>query len=137
MATARDRLSPKKPKNDGDSSLALQVRPVIRMGAPKIDIPKIEIPKIEIPASDMKPIAEAIQALGQGLAQIANAQTQILQTMQQHHQLLAELVKKDSPTVNVPAPTVKMAPRPRAYRVELEKEGGETVGMFIEADTPN
>lgn len=137
MATAKDRLNPPKPKNDGDSNLALQVRPVIRMGAPKIDIPKIEIPKIDIPASDMKPIADAIAALGQGLAQIANAQTQILQAMQQHHTLLAKLVEKDSPTVNVPAPTVKMAPRARSYRVELEKEGGETVGMFIEASAPN
>ena len=135
MATAKDRLNP-KPKNDGDSNLALQVRPVIRMGAPKIDIPKIEIPPVNVAAADMKPIAEAIAALGQGLAQIANAQTQILQAMTQQNAAIAALAEKEA-TVNVSAPTVKMPAKARAYRVELEKEGGETVGMYIEAEAPN
>ena len=135
MAKAADLLN-QKPKNDGDSNLALQVRPVIRMGAPKIDIPEIKIPEVKIPASDMKPIADAIAALGQGLAQIANAQTQILQAMTQQNAVIAALADKDA-TVNVSAPTVKMPPRARAYREQVEKEGGETVGMYIEAEAPN
>lgn len=133
MATkAADRLNPPKKQNNGDSNLALQVRPVIKMGAPKIDIPEVKIPPINVAASDMRPIAEAVAQLGAAIAQVANAQTQILQAIGQQNDILRQLAEKN-PDINVPAPVVKMAQRPRNFRVELEKEDGETVAMDITA----
>lgn len=127
MTTARDRLKPKQPEN-GDSSLALQVRPVIKMGAPQIKVPEIKIPEVKVDAADMQPIADAIMQLGQAITAIANTQTQILQALANQQQPKVE-VKSAAPTVKFPA-------RPSEFYVELDKENGETVGMRISANSP-
>lgn len=126
MATAKEKLSQRK-KNDGDSNLALQVRPTIKMGAPNIKIPEIKIPEIKVSAaaSDMRPVAQAINELGRALAQIATMQTQILQVLNNQ--------KEPNVTVNSAPVEVKMAPRPRSFYVELDKDGDETIGMRISA----
>lgn len=105
--------------------------PPIRIGAPKIDIPEIKIPEIKVDAADMRPIAEALNQLGQALAQIAGQQTAILQA-------LATVAGKE-PTVNVTPKVTVRAPEPkrRDYYVEIDKNRGETVGMRISAESPN
>lgn len=136
MAKGLDRLNPKpKPKNnEAEGSVNLRVNPPqVKVGSPQV---RVDVPAPQL-NMDTKEFAAAIRGLGSAIAAIADQQTQILQTMQQQQALLTELVRKDAPTVNVPQPTVKMAPRPRSFRVELEKEGGETVGMYIEAESPN
>ena len=130
MATAKDRLNPPKPQpENGDSNLALQVRPVIKMGAPQIQVPEIKIPEIKVDAADMAPIAEVLRQLGQAITAIANTQTQMLQAMQTQAQ----------PKVEVTTPPARVTvknDRPREFYVELAKEDGETVGMRISADSP-
>lgn len=107
--------------------------PAIRIGAPKIEIPEIKIPEIKVSAAaaDMKPIAEAMNQLGQAIAQIANTQSALLQA-------LSGIVNKD-PIVNVAAPrvTVKAPERQaRDYYVEFERDRGETIGMRISTESP-
>ena len=88
------------------------------------------------PQVDSKPIAEAIGQLGNALAAVAQQQTAILRAISEQNAVLREIAAKN-PDIKVPAPTVKMAPRPRSFRVDLEKEGGETVAMQITAESPN
>lgn len=129
---AKDRL--KQKPNSQSAGMRVEVPPPsVRMRMPEIKIPEIKIPEVKIPAADMKPIADVLGQLGQAIAQIANVQTQILKTMQEHHGVIGDLAKRDM-TVNVPSPTVKMAPRPRDFYVSLEKEDGETIGMQITAE---
>ena len=129
MATAKDRLNPPKQKPESaDSNLALQVRPVIKMGAPQIQVPEIKIPEIKVDAADMGPIAEVLAQLGQAITAIANTQTQMLQAMQ-----------TQQPKVEVTTPPARVTvknDRPREFYVEIDKENGETVGMRISADSP-
>lgn len=108
--------------------------PAIRIGAPKIDIPEIKIPEIKVTAdaADMAPIANAMNQLGQAIAQVANTQTAILEA-------LSSVINKD-PIVNVAAPrvTVKAPDRKaRDYYVEFERDRGETIGMRISTESPN
>jgi hypothetical protein len=97
------------------------------MGAPKIKIPEIKIPEIKISAaaSDMRPIANAVNDLNRALVQIANTQTQILQVLTNQ--------KEPNVTVNSAPVEVKVPARPRSFYVELDKDGDETIGMHISA----
>ncbi len=112
MAEAKQRLKPTKPGNT-----------TIRVA------PKVEIPEFKVPPESMQPIADAITQLGAAIAQIAATQTQILQALSQQQQPKID--------VQVPEPKVTMAPRPREFYVELEKDDGETVGMRISAGSPH
>ena len=131
MATAKDKLNPPK-KTDADSSLALQVRPVIKMGAPNIKVPEIKIPEIKV-TQDMSAISQALAQLAEYTKQIGVAQLEILQ---QQTALLNALMQQKEPQVTV-NPSVKIPPRPREFYVELEKDGDETVGMRISTGSPH
>lgn len=127
MATAKEKLNPPKQSDDGDSNLALQVRPTIKMGAPNIKIPEIKIPEIKVSAQaiDIRPLVTVLNDLGRTIAQIAATQTQIMQAL--HNQ------KEPNVTVNSAPVEVKVPPRPRSFYVELDKDGDETIGMRISA----
>lgn len=127
MATnSKAKLNP--PKTKGDSNLALQVRPVIQMGAPQIKVPEIKIPEIKV-TNDMQPIAQALIELAEYVKQLGMINAEIAQ---QQLAIMNTLAQQKEPKITV-NPSVKIPPRPRDFYVELDKDGDETVGMRITA----
>jgi hypothetical protein len=68
------------------------------------------------------------------MARLAQQQLAILSAIEQQTEALRQLATRTDPAINVPAPVVKMAARPRDFYVELDKENGETVGMRVSAE---
>ncbi len=119
---ARDRL---KPNSKANYTPGMQINPPpVRVRLPEINLPDVHIGEVNIPDSAMVPIAEEIAKLAQGMMQIAQQQQALLQVLQQ---LAGREVK-----VEVKASDVKIPARKNgSYRVELIKDGDETIGMDI------
>lgn len=135
MASAKDKVTPKpKPANDqATGAVQLQVNPpVVKVGAPQI---KVDVPAPQL-NMDSKQFADAVSQLGQSMARLAQQQLAILSAIEQQTEVLRQLATRN-PEVNVSAPTIKMPPRPRDFYVALDKDGSETVGMRITAESPN
>jgi len=135
MASAKDKLKPQPaaPKPQAAGAVQLQVQPpVVKVGAPQVTV-DIPAPQLNM---DSKPFADAVNQLGQTMARLAQQQLAILSAIEQQTEVLRQLATQN-PEIKVPAPVVKMAARPRDFYVELDKEGGETVGMRISAQSPH
>jgi hypothetical protein len=133
MASAKDKLNPKpKPAaNRAEGAVQLQVNPpVVKVGAPQITV-DVPAPQLNM---DSKPFADVVSQLGQTMARLAQQQLAILSAIEQQTEALRQLATRTDPAINVPAPVVKMAARPRDFYVELDKENGETVGMRVSAE---
>lgn len=136
MASAKDKLTPKPaaPKPQMAGSVQLQVQPpVVKVGAPQV---KVDIPAPQL-NMDTKPFADVISQLGQTMARLAQQQLAILSAIEQQTEALRQLATRSDPVIKVPETVVKMAARPRDFYVELDKEGGETIGMRISAQSPH
>lgn len=136
MPSAKDKITPKpaKPDNNATGAVQLQVNPpVVKVAAPQI---KVDVPAPQL-NMDSKQFADVVSQLGQTMARLAQQQLAILSAIEQQTEALRQLASRSEPTINVPAPVVKMAARPRDFYVELDKENGETVGMKISAETPH
>lgn len=137
---AKDKLN-RQSSSSGPQQMGVTMTPPnIRMGSPKISIPEIKVPAVNIPAADMAPVAKAIEQLGKSIAEVANAQTEILKVMHEHHQMLGQIVSQMKPPevqVDVAAPTVRMAPRPREFDIAFVEDTDGIVGMKIRANSPN
>ena len=90
--------------------------PEIRV--PEIKIPEIKIPEISVPAADMKPLAEAIQAIGGVILELGETQRALAE---QQTELLGAIKTLAG---NKPK-------RARSYTVDFDRDNGETVGMRI------
>lgn len=128
----------KKPEPTGnDNSVKLEVAPPqVRVRIPDIQIPEIKVPE-SVVNMDTAPIAEVMKGVGQMLTQLAQQQSAILQTIQEHHAVINKALG-NQPNIEVQAPVIKSAPRPRSFTVEVEDEAGDvTAKMNIRANSPN
>lgn len=137
MPSAKDKITPQKPKqpdNQAAGAVQLQVNPpVVKVAAPQI---KVDIPAPQL-NMDSTRFADVINQLGQTMARLAQQQLAILSAIEQQTEAVRQLATRTEPTINIPAPVVKMAARSRDFYVELDKEGGETIGMRISAQSPH
>ena len=129
-----DRLA--APPAKEDNAVKLQVSPPqVRVRVPEIKIPEIKVPEANVTV-DTAGIADAINALGQVIIQIAQQQNAILQMIDDHHAVLNKALG-NQPDIKVEAPKVNMPARPRSFTVEVDDGSAEPTYMRIRADTPN
>lgn len=119
----KDRLTP---KNSGRAQASMQINPPpVRVKMPEIKVPAINIPEIKIPevkvSADMQPIASAIQAIGGAVAELGRQQTLIAE----QQTALLEVIK------TLATQSGSKAKTPKAYQVDFDREGGQTVGMRV------
>lgn len=131
------RLTPKKPtKPNNDGTMTLKVgQPAVNVRIPEIKVPQINVPESTVNI-DMKGIEAALDTLVQGMNQLAQQQYALLEIIREHGNAMASAAG-NQPNIEVKAPVVKMAPRPRSYSVEVEDENGDMVHMNIQANSPN
>jgi len=143
MPSAKDKLTAKKPAETAVPAGTMQFQmqpPIVKVGSPqvKVDIPAPQLNMDSKAFADaVKQLAQSHTQLGQTMARVAQQQLAILSAIEQQTEALRQLATRTEPSINVPAPVVKMAARPRDFYVELDKEGGETIGMRITAESPH
>lgn len=115
----------------------INARTAVNMPRLRAKIPDIIVEPGNVQVTmDTKDLSAAVLELGKLLAQqgaamqlLAQQQQAILSAINKQNEYLAKMPSK-APVVNIPK-------RPSAFRVMLEKDEGETTGMYVEAVRTN
>ena len=118
-----------KPARSAPAQASMQINPppvkvripeikVPEIKVPEIRIPEIRIPDINVPAADMRPVADAIKAIGGAIMELGDAQRTLAE---QQAELLAAIKTLAG----------NKQSRARSYTVDFDRDNGETVGMRI------
>lgn len=121
MATAKQRLI-KTINPTARQVIEVHHQPTIKIGDIAVEM-------------DTTAFADAVNQLAAVMRDIAIGQADIMRAIQAQNAIVEKLIG-NQPDIKVAAPVVKMAPRPRSYRVAVQ-DGDELIEMNIEAILPN
>ena len=133
MTTAKDKLTPKPNNERGEASLPLQIRPVIKMAAPTINVPDIKVPAPQVHVDTaaftkaLDQMAAQFNAALQGIAQaMAEHDRRLIEVSAEHGRLLKALSERSQK-----APVVNMPKRPDEFEVVIDNGDDEPTVMHI------
>ena len=132
MGTAKQRLDlkPGSSQREAEKASTLQMPALTVKVHPQVDV-KVPPPQLNM---DAAPFTKVLAQLSSSMNQIATQQLEILRTVKQQNEVLAQLVTKEAPA---PVTRITNSRSPSDFSVELEKVKGQTVGMRIRAEPVN